>query len=145
MTQRKILILCTGNSARSQMAEALVNARRGDWYAVSAGTQPTGQVNPYALRALKDIGIDAENLRSKHVQEFMGHVFDLVITVCDDANETCPVWLGQGRRVHIGFPDPAKVTGTDEEIMAAFNTVRDAIEQKIVARLDSLLPSPQNT
>ena len=141
MSQRKVLILCTGNSARSQMAEALINARCADWSAVSPGTQPTGQVNAYALRALSDIGIEAENLRSKHVQEFFDSSFDLVITVCDDANETCPIWLGQGKRIHIGFPDPAKVIGTDEEIMAAFCAVRDDIERKIVAQLDGFLRS----
>jgi arsenate reductase len=121
------------------MAEALVNARRDDWYAVSAGTQPTGQVNPWALRALTEIGIDPAQLRSKHVEEFIGSGFDLVITVCDDANENCPFWLGQGKRVHIGFPDPAKVTGTDDEKMAAFRAVRDHINQQIVVRLDDLI------
>lgn len=139
MTQRRVLILCTGNSARSQMAEALVNARRDDWYAVSAGTQPTGQVHPYAIHALSDLGIDTGQLRSKHVQEFVGSAFDLVITVCDDANENCPIWVGQGKRVHVGFPDPAKVEGTHEEKLAAFRAVRDDIDRQIVAQLDSFL------
>jgi arsenate reductase len=140
MTKRKLLILCTGNSARSQMAEALVNAQCDDWLAVSAGTQPAERVNLYALRALQDIGIYTEGSRPKHVQEFVGQSFDLVITVCDDANENCPVWIGQGKRVHIGFPDPAKVTGTEAEIMAAFSAVRDDIQATIVARLDRFLP-----
>ena len=139
MTQRRILILCTGNSARSQMAEALINARHQFWHAESAGTQPADRVNPYALRALDEIGIQSADAKPKHVRQFIGAPFDLVITVCDDANENCPVWLGQGRRIHIGFPDPAKATGTDEEILAAFRQVRQAIERQIVNRLDDLL------
>lgn len=139
MTDRQVLILCTGNSARSQMAEALINAQRQRWHAVSAGTQPAERVNPFALRALDEIGITTEGSQPKHVQQFFGAPFDLVITVCDDANENCPVWLGQGKRIHIGFPDPAKVTGTDEEILAAFRTVRDDINRRVVERLDDLL------
>jgi arsenate reductase len=139
MQTRKVLILCTGNSARSQMAEALINARHQHWQAVSAGTQPAERVNPYALRALAEIGISTDGSQPKHVQRFVGTPFDLVITVCDDANENCPVWLGQGRRVHIGFPDPAKATGSDEDIMTAFRQVRANIEQQVVNRLDDLL------
>src|SRR3990172_7300370 len=116
--KRRVLFLCTGNSARSQMAEAIVNTRMGDqWEAVSAGTKPTGSVNPYALRALAEIGI-AHRGRSKHADEFRDVAFDLVVTVCDSAAEECPVRLGKGKRTHLGFPDPAKATGTDEEVMA---------------------------
>jgi arsenate reductase len=139
MKQRRVLVLCTGNSARSQMAEALINARQPHWQAVSAGTQPADRVNPYALRALDEIGIQPADAKPKHVRQFIGAPFDLVITVCDDANENCPVWLGQGRRIHIGFPDPAKVTGNDQAIMAAFRQVREAIERQIVNRLDDWL------
>ncbi len=129
--KRRILFLCTGNSARSQMAEAIVNARMGnEWEAVSAGTYPTGSVNPYALHALAEIGIEHRG-RSKHADEFHGMLFDLVVTVCDSAAEECPVWLGPGRRAHLGFPDPAKATGTDEEVMAVFRQIRDEIAQKI--------------
>lgn len=135
---RRILVLCTGNSARSQMAEAIINTRRGDtWHAVSAGTQPAPRVNPHALRALAEIGIETECSRPKHIDEFVNQPFDLVLTVCDDAAENCPVWLGQGRRVHIGFPDPAKVTGTDAEILAAFRQVRDDIQARVLDLLDS--------
>lgn len=135
MSQRKVLFLCTGNSCRSQMAEAIVNARLGEaWTAYSAGTQPTGYVHPLALQVLAEIGIEHQG-RSKSADEYRNTPFDLVVTVCDDAAENCPVWLGRGRRVHLGFPDPAKVTGTDEVVMAAFCAVRDDIARQIPAYL----------
>lgn len=134
---KNILILCTGNSARSQMAEALVNSKRGDtWHAVSAGTQPAERVNPYALQALAEIGLQVEGTRPKHVHEFQVQAFDLVLTVCDDAAENCPMWSGQGKRVHISFPDPAKAIGTNDEIMAVFRQVRDDIRSRILNLLD---------
>ena len=133
--KRKVLFLCTGNSCRSQMAEAIVNARLGDeWEAVSAGTEPAGYVHPMALRALAEIGIEHHG-RSKHADEFRDVPFDLVVTVCDDAAENCPVWLGQGKRVHLGFPDPAKATGTEDEVMAVFRAVRDQIAERVGAFL----------
>lgn len=133
--KRKVLFLCTGNSCRSQMAEAIVNARLGDeWEAVSAGTFPTGYVHPRALRALAETGIEHRG-RSKSADEFRDAAFDLVVTVCDDAAENCPVWLGQGKRVHLSFPDPAKITGTDDQVMAAFRAVRDDITRRIPALL----------
>jgi arsenate reductase (thioredoxin) len=134
---RKILFLCTGNSCRSQMAEAIVNARLGDaWQAASAGTAPAGYVHPLAVRALAEIGI-AHAGRSKHVDEFRDAPFDLVVTVCDSAAEECPLWLGRGRRVHLSFPDPAKAAGTEAEVMAAFRRVRDDIAAQIPALLRS--------
>ena len=136
---RKVLILCTGNSCRSQMAEAIINARRGDqWQAFSAGTQPADQVHPLALQALSEIAITHPNAQPKNLSEFIGQPFDAVITVCDDAAENCPLWTGQGKRVHIGFPDPAKVMGSDAEKMVVFRRVRDDIEQQILAFLDTL-------
>jgi arsenate reductase len=124
-------VLFTGNSCRSQTAEAIVNARLGDvWEVYSAGRQPTGYVHPLALRALAEIGIQHEG-RSKHADEYRAVPFDIVVTVCDDAAENCPVWLGQGKRLHLGFPDPAKATGTDDEIMAAFRQVRDDIARQV--------------
>ena len=133
--RRKVLFLCTGNSCRSQMAEAIVNARLGDaWEAYSAGTQPAGYVHPLALRALAEIGIQHEG-RSKHADEYRAVPFDLVVTVCDAAAENCPVWLGQGKRVHLGFPDPARATGTEDEVMTAFRQVRDDIALQIPALL----------
>ncbi len=106
--KRKVLFLCTGNSVRSQIAEAIVNAELGDdWEAYSAGTVPAGYVHPAALRALAETGIEHHG-RSKSVDEFKDVPFDLVVTVCDDAAENCPLWLGPGVRIHLGFPDPAK-------------------------------------
>ena len=130
--KRKVLFLCTGNSCRSQMAEAIVNARMGvEWQAVSAGTKPAGYIHPKALTALSEIGIQHEG-RSKHADEFQGVDFDLVVTVCDSAAEECPVWLGKGRKVHHGFPDPAL---TDD--MNDFRAVRDEIEKVMVELLES--------
>jgi arsenate reductase len=124
--KRKVLFLCTGNSCRSQMAEAIVNARLADeWQAVSAGTKPAGYVHPKAVEALAEIGIRHEG-RSKRADEFRDVDFDLVVTVCDSAAEECPVWLGKGKKVHHSFPDPAL---TDE--MDDFRKVRDDIAREI--------------
>lgn len=132
---KKVLFLCTGNSCRSQMAEAIVNARIGDrWQAVSAGTKPAGYVHPKALTALSEIGIQHEG-RSKFAEEFRATEFDLVVTVCDSAAEECPVWIGKGKRTHHSFPDPAKAQGTDEEIMNVFRSVRDDIEKELIPLL----------
>ena len=129
--KHKVLFLCTGNSCRSQMAEAIVNAHLGEeWEAVSAGTHPTGYVHPKSIQVLREIGIQHFG-RSKDVSEFRSARFDLVVTVCDSAKEECPVWLGAGCRVHSSFPDPAKVTGSEEEILSAFRQVRDSIAEKI--------------
>ncbi len=131
---RRVLFLCTGNSARSQMAEAIVNARYPEWRAFSAGTEPTGLVHPMAVRALKEIGIEHSG-ESKNVDRFRNEDLDLVVTVCDDAAEECPVWLGKGRRVHLGFRDPAKAEGSEEERLAVFRRVRDEMLEKIPALL----------
>ncbi len=132
MEKRHVLFLCTGNSARSQMAEAIVNARLGEqWEAVSAGTKPTGAVHPMAVSALREIGIQHAG-RSKSADEFRGADFDLVVTVCDSAAEECPVWLGKGKRVHHSFPDPAKTNNMDD-----FRRVRDDIDREIVSLLVS--------
>ena len=140
---RKVLFLCTGNSCRSQMAEAIVNARlSSDWRAFSAGTVPAGYVHPMAIQALAEIGIAHEG-KSKSAEQFRAMDLDLVVTVCDDAAENCPVWLGKGKRTHLGFPDPAKAQGTDEEKLAVFRSVRDAIAQK-VPELLSQMPSELN-
>lgn len=118
--RKRVLFLCTGNSARSQMAEAIVNNDCWDqWVAFSAGTEPTGMVNPLAQQVIEEAGIYHQG-RSKSVDEFSDQVFDLVVTVCDQANETCPLWLKQGEKIHIGFEDPAAVVGSDEEKLAAF-------------------------
>jgi arsenate reductase (thioredoxin) len=128
---RQVLFFCTGNSCRSHLAEAIVNARLNtEWHAVSAGTRPAGYVHPLALQVLAEIGIDHHG-ESKPVDQFRAVPFDLVVTVCDSAAEECPVWLGQGKRVHLGFPDPAKATGTPEEVLAVFRAVRDDMLVKI--------------
>jgi len=113
------------------MAEAIVNARLSyNWRAFSAGTEPVGYVHPKAIQVLNEIGI-AHIGRSKSTDQFRDMDFDLVVTVCDDAAENCPVWLGKGKRVHLGFPDPARAQGTDEEVLAVFRSVRDAVAQKV--------------
>ncbi len=127
----RVLFLCTGNSARSQMAEAVINAHLGEsWEAFSAGTRPADQVHPKALQALQEIGIDRAG-SPQHVDQFKDQEFDLVITVCDQAAEECPLWLGSGKRLHHGFPDPAR---TDQ--LGDFRTVRDRIENEIIPLLE---------
>ncbi|HBG74866.1 MAG: protein tyrosine phosphatase [Chloroflexi bacterium GWB2_49_20] len=132
MSRFKVLFLCTGNSCRSQMAEAIVNYRLGEkWEAVSAGTKPAGYVHPKALAVLAEIGIQHTG-HTKPVDEFHGMDFDLVVTVCDSAAEECPAWLGKGKRIHHSFPDPAK---TDE--MDDFRKVRDDMAHEIIALLEA--------
>jgi arsenate reductase len=139
VNKRRVLFLCTGNSARSQMAEGLVNHFLGDaWEAFSAGTHPTGSVHPLAIQVMSELGIDISHHRSKPVDEFRNASFDLVITVCDNAAEQCPVWLGSGRQLHIGFPDPARASGSSEEQLATFREVRDAIRQKVLESLKGM-------
>jgi len=131
-----VLFLCTGNSCRSQIAEAIVNHYCNEnWQAFSAGTLPAGFVHPMALQALREIGIEHEG-RSKSVQEYYGHPFDQVITVCGDAEANCPVWLGHGKKAHIGFADPAKFEGSDEEKLDEFRKVRDEIKEKVLHYLN---------
>jgi arsenate reductase len=139
MTQvRMVLFLCTANSCRSQLAEAIVNARCPGWRASSAGARPSGHVHPNTLEVLEEIGIIHKG-ESKSVERFRNDYFDLVVTLCDDASEECPVWLGQGSRLHADFVDPAKATGSDEERLAAFRRVRD----EMLLRLPDLLNSPR--
>jgi arsenate reductase len=134
---KRVLFLCTGNSCRSQMAEAIVNARySSEWRAFSAGTHPAGFVHPLALQVLHEIGIEHHG-ESKSVEQFRQQDFDLVITVCDDANEECPVWLGRGKRLHEGFRDPARAPGTEDERLLVFRQVRDEMLQKIPSLLKS--------
>jgi arsenate reductase len=126
----RVLVVCTGNAARSQMAEALL-AREGI-AAASAGTHPAG-VHPLTVRVLGEVGIDWSGARSKSVLEMLDEPWDLVLTVCDSARETCPVVPGARRTIHMGFPDPAAASGTEEERLAAFRTVRDAIAERMRA------------
>ena len=124
----RVLILCTGNSARSQMAEGILRALDPGIDVHSAGTEPAARVHPAAVRAMSEIGLDIGAARPKGVDRFLGQGFDRVITVCDHARQACPVFAGPvGERLHIGFDDPAAVQGTDEEVQAAFRRVRDEI------------------
>jgi len=125
--KKRVLILCTGNSARSQMAEGLLDHDAGDRFEVeSAGTQP-GQVRPEAIAVMEELGIDISGHRSKHVDEFQDQSFDYVLTVCDNAKENCPVFPGQTKRIHKAFEDPAVFQGTETERLARFRRVRDEI------------------
>jgi arsenate reductase (thioredoxin) len=127
MNKKRILILCTGNSARSQMAESLLKHDAGDRFEVeSAGTKPSA-VRPEAIEAMKEIGIDISSHRSKSVDEFAGHDFDYVLTVCDNAKESCPIYPGHTNRLHHNFDDPAAARGSQEERLAVFRRVRDEI------------------
>jgi arsenate reductase len=119
------------------LAEALVNHyASGRWQAFSAGTQPAGFVHPLAIRALEELGIHHSG-ESKAVEVFLGQDFDAVITVCDDAAENCPVWLGRGKRVHIGFSDPAMAKGSEEERLAEFRRVRNQIHEQVLDWLNA--------
>ncbi len=134
--KKRVLFLCTGNSARSQMAEALVNHELGErWQALSAGVAPAGYVHPLAVRVMDEIGVSLSSHRSKSVDEFRDTTFDLVVTVCDHAAETCPLWLGRGRVVHLGFPDPAAATGSDDERLAVFRRIRDEMRRTVCGYL----------
>ena len=132
MSKRRVLFLCTGNSCRSQMAEGLVkHYLKKKWKAFSAGTQPVGEVHPLAVRAMAEVGIDISDYKPKTPDKFRKKKVDLVITVCDNAAEDCPVWLGKGEVAHISFPDPAEVAGTEEEKMRVFRAVRDDIHRRV--------------
>ena len=133
---KRALILCTGNSCRSQMAEGLWRTLgNGEWDSYSAGSKPAGHVHPLAIEAMKDIGIDLSEAHSKHVDEFAGQSFDLVITVCDSAKEACPVFPGAKQTLHWPFDDPAHAEGSDEEKCAFFREVRDQIRRRIQSYL----------
>lgn len=138
---KKVLVLCTGNSCRSQMAEALINARLGEHYqAFSAGTKPSGYIHPKAVQAMAELGIDLSRNTSKSTEIFRGEYFDYVITVCSNAAEDCPAWLEKaGHRTHIGFDDPADARGTDAEIRAEFNRIRDEIADRLLTFLQAEL------
>lgn len=125
----RILVICTGNSARSQMAVGFLKSLDGRLELFSAGTAPAPRINPNAVRVMKEVGIDISDGVPKNVSRFLGESFDFVITVCDDADKNCPNFRGKvGRRVHIPFIDPAKATGSPEEVLAVFRKVRDQIK-----------------
>jgi len=133
--RQRVLFLCTHNSARSQMAEGLLRHLAGDRFdAYSAGTEAT-RVRPLAIQVMAELGIDISGQESKTLDRYMGEPFDAVITVCDQANEACPVFLGAKERLHWSFSDPSTVAGTDEEQLAVYRAVRDAIRARIEREL----------
>src|ERR1044071_7619477 len=129
--KKRVLILCTGNSARSQMAEGLLRHDAGDVFEVaSAGVAPT-QVRPEAIQAMREVGIDISGQRSKSIDEFAGKQFDYVITVCDNANQQCPVFPGKTERIHWSIEDPAAVRGASQQRLNLFRRVRDELRQRL--------------
>lgn len=130
---KKLLVLCTGNSARSQMGEGLFRHYAGaGWQIASAGTQPTA-IRPEAIAVMREIGIDISHHRSKSVDEFAGQRFDYVVTVCDSARDTCPMFAGGGERLHWSLEDPAAVQGSEAERLEAFRRIRDELRARIQA------------
>jgi arsenate reductase len=128
MSKPLILVLCTGNSCRSHLAEAILRKALGESYVVaSAGSKPAGYVHPLAIKALAEIGLDISSHHSKHLDEFLAQDVETVITVCGNADQVCPMFLGQMNRHHFPFDDPAHATGSEEEQMAVFRRVRDEI------------------
>lgn len=128
--QKKILILCTGNSARSQMAEGFLRSFDPKLQVFSAGTNPSDKVNPFAMQVMKEIDIDISRQYPKSVKQFIEQPFDYLITVCDNAKDICPVFVGQVKqRLHLSFEDPAEVRGTDTEVSQVFRRIRDEIRR----------------
>lgn len=139
---RSVLFLCTHNSARSQMAEGLLRHLGGDRFEVhSAGTEAT-RVRPLAIKAMAELGIDIAGQESKTLDRYLDQPFDAVITVCDQANESCPVFFGAKQRLHWSFPDPSQATGSEAEQLAVYRQVRDAIRARIERDLLKAPPSP---
>jgi arsenate reductase len=133
MTKKKILVLCTGNSARSQMGEGLFRAAGGEGFDVfSAGTKPSS-VRPEAIAVMNEIGIDISGHRSKSVEEFSGQPIDYVVTVCDHARDICPVFPAGCERIHWSFEDPAAVQGSEQDRLAAFRRIRDQIRERVAS------------
>lgn len=142
MEKQKVLFLCTGNSTRSQMAEAFLRKHAGDRYEVySAGLQPKG-INPYTIQVMEEVGIDLDQQTSKSPEIYVGkQQFDYVITVCDQVDQNCPIFPGAGARLHWSFEDPAALAGSHEEKVAKFRQVRDQIERRILLWLEDFSPT----
>ena len=133
-TKPTVLILCTGNSCRSHLAEGILRAAAGELLTVeSAGSKPAGYVHPLAIQVMKEIGMDISSHRSKHMNDFLNQPVETVITVCGNADQACPVFPGQVNRHHWGFDDPAHATGTEEEKLVVFRRVRDEISRVFTA------------
>ena len=128
---KRILILCTGNSCRSQMAEGFLKSFDKNMEVFSAGTKPSSQVHPKAIRVMNELGVDISSGSPKDVDEYLSQSFDYVITVCDNAKEACPVFIGNVKeQLHIGFEDPADAVGTEEEVLAVFRKIRNQIKER---------------
>jgi arsenate reductase len=131
--RKRVLVLCTGNSCRSQMAEGWINQLLGDaWEARSAGTAPAPRVHPLAVRAMAEAGVDVSSAVPESVGRYLAEPWDLVVTVCDSARETCPAFPRPVPKLHVSFLDPAAAEGTDEERMAVFRRVRDEIRERLI-------------
>ncbi len=135
---KQVLFLCTGNSARSQLAEALTNHYCGTaWQAVSAGVAPSGHVHPQALAVLQELGIATAPLYSKSVDMFRSQPFDLIVTVCDSAAANCPVWFHEGKVIHVPFTDPSRVVGPGDAKRQAFRQTREQMRDTLLPQLDA--------
>jgi arsenate reductase len=136
--RKRVLVLCTGNSCRSQMAEGWIDHLLGEqWETRSAGTAPAAQVHPLAVRAMAEAGVDISGGKPEHVGVYLDQPWDLVVTVCDSAKETCPVFPRPVEKIHVSFFDPAVAEGTDEEKMAVFRRVRDEIRDRLIPEVRS--------
>jgi arsenate reductase len=134
--KKRVLVLCTGNSCRSQMAQGLINHRLGStWEARSAGTAPAARVHPLAVRAMAEAGVDIAGARPEHVAVCLDEPWDLVVTVCDSARETCPAFPRAVPKIHVAFKDPAAAEGSEEEQLAVFRRVRDEIRDRLLPEL----------
>jgi arsenate reductase len=142
-TRKRVLILCTGNSCRSQMAEGWINHLLGErWEASSAGTRPAAAVHPLAVRVMREVGVDISAAVPRSVATLVDQPWDLVVTVCDDARESCPVFPRPVEQVHAGFPDPARAEGDDEQRLAVFRAIRDAIRERLLPELQRRANAP---
>jgi arsenate reductase len=134
--KRRVLILCTGNSCRSQMAEGWVRHELGNrWEAASAGTHPAWAVHPLSVRAMAEVGIDISGHQPKHWKPFLDEHWDLVVTVCDSARESCPLFPGAAEQIHVSFPDPILAEGNEDERLAAYRAVRDDIRARLLPEI----------
>lgn len=143
MKKKRILILCTGNSARSQMAEGILRDIAGDKYEVESAGTIASFVRPQAIAVMAEINIDISGHRSKCLDEFLDQPFDFIITVCDNANEGCPIFPGRSKRIHWSFDDPAAAKGSDDEVLAEFRRVRDEIRERLLS-FANINASPPN-
>jgi len=126
----RVLVLCTGNSCRSQMAEGFLKSFNSQWEVVSAGTEPSAKVHPKAIQVMKEVGVDISKGKPKSVNEFLNKEFDYLITVCGGAKESCPMFSGSVKnRIHIGFDDPAEALGSEDFILSEFTRIRDEIKR----------------